>query len=229
MVLGERLRRNWFRYLVHAGALTPLVVLAYDALTDRFLVDLVREATARTGQAALILLLLSLACTPLSILFGFKPALQVRRALGLYALLYAGLHLLVFLWLDYGLDWPLIVAAVVEQRFVVVGLLALLILIPLGITSTRGWQRRLGKGWKRLHRLAYLAGVLAVLHFLWLVKDVREPLIYAGILLSLLALRIPPVRRSVVRFRRWLVSVGQGWRQDRQRRGERPGSRTGLA
>lgn len=205
MVLRERLQRNWFRYLVHAGALAPLVLLAYDVLLDRFLVDLVTEATSRTGKTALILLVLSLSCTPLYILCGFRQGLQVRRALGLYALLYAGLHLLVFVWLDYGLDWPLILDGIVEQRFVIVGFLALLILVVLGITSTKGWKRRLGKGWRRLHRLVYLAGILAVLHFLWLVKDSREPLMYAGLLVALLGLRISSVRRAVTRLRRTLT------------------------
>jgi sulfoxide reductase heme-binding subunit YedZ len=219
VVLIERLRQNWFRYVVHGGALAPLVFLLKDVLLDRFLIDLVAEATARTGQTALILLLLSLACTPLYILLGLRQALQVRRTLGLYALLYAGLHLLVFVWLDYGLDWPLIWDGIVEQRFVMVGLLALLILTVLGITSTKGWRRRLGKGWKRLHRSVYLAGILAVLHFIWSVKDFREPLVYAGVLTFLLGLRIPPVKRAVISSRRGLASAWSTWRAMPERAG----------
>jgi sulfoxide reductase heme-binding subunit YedZ len=229
VVLRERLKRDWFRYLVHAGALAPLVVLAYDVVMGRILVDLVAEVTARTGQTALILLFLSLSCTPLYILFGFKQGLQVRRALGLYALLYAGLHLLNFVWLDYGLDWPLIVDAIFGQRYVIVGFLSLLVLIPLGITSTNGWKKRLGKWWKQLHRLVYLAGALAVLHFLWLVKDIREPLIYAGILVFLLGLRVSPVKRAVIRFRRWLVSAVRDWRAAPKGQGEQSDGHTGVA
>jgi sulfoxide reductase heme-binding subunit YedZ len=224
MVLIERLRRNWFRILVHAGALTPLALLLYDVLADRFLIDLIAEATARTGQTALVLLVLSLSCTPIYILFGFRHALQVRRALGLYALLYAGVHFLVFVWLDYAWDWPLILGAIIDQRYVIVGFAALLILVALGITSTQGWKKRLGKAWRRLHRLVYLAGILAVLHFLWLVKDIREPLIYAGTLVFLLGLRLPPVKGRVIRFRRWIGSAWASWRAGPEGLGERGSS-----
>jgi sulfoxide reductase heme-binding subunit YedZ len=229
VVLRERLKRDWFRTLVHAGALAPLVVLAYDVLAGRILVDVIAEVTARTGQTALILLFLSLSCTPLYILLGFRQGLQVRRALGLYALLYAGLHLLNFVWLDYGLDWPLIVDAIFGQRYVIVGFLSLLVLIPLGITSMKGWKKRLGKWWKRLHRLVYLAGVLAVLHFLWLVKDIREPLIYAAILVFLLGVRISPVKRAIIRFRRWLGAAVRDGRAGPQGQGEQSDGHTGVA
>ncbi len=161
----------------------------------RLLVDPIREITSLTGKTALILLVLSLACTPLATLFGFKQVLRVSRALGVYAALYVGLHFLVFVWLDYGLDLALIGRAILDQRYVLVGTATGLILLALTITSTRGWQKRLGKNWKRLHRLVYLAGILAVVHFLWLVKDAREPMRYAALLALLLALRLPPVRR----------------------------------
>jgi len=170
---------------------------------------LVREVTARTGQTAIKLLILTLACTPLNTVFGFKPALRVRRALGLYAFMYASLHFLTFAWLDYGLDLEFIVDAVVDQRFVQVGIVAGLIMVPLAITSTKGWMKRLGKRWKRLHKLVYAAGVLAVLHYLLLVKDLEQPLIYAAVLLLLLALRIPPVRRLISSTRRRLKSLGE--------------------
>jgi sulfoxide reductase heme-binding subunit YedZ len=228
MVLVERLRRNWFRILVHTGALVPLAVLLYDTLMDRFLVDLVAVATARTGQTALILLVLSLSCTPLYILFGLRHVLQVRRALGLYALLYASLHFLVFIWLDYALDWPLIWQAIIDQRFVIVGFVSLVILAALGITSTVGWKRRLGNGWKRLHGAVYLAGILAVLHFMWLVKDIREPLIYAGVLGFLLGLRVPPVKRRVIRVRRRVGSAWREWHEGRAPSGERSNNPAGL-
>jgi sulfoxide reductase heme-binding subunit YedZ len=151
------------------------------------------------------LLVLSLACTPINSVFGFKPVLRVRRALGLYAFMYVSLHFLIFVGLDYGFDLALIREAVLEKRYALVGFAAFLILLPLAVTSTKGWMRRLGRLWKRLHRVVYLAALLAVLHFVWLVKsDVREPLIYGAVVGVLLVLRITRVRHYVSRFRSWL-------------------------
>ena len=201
MVLLDKLRPHWLRILVHVGALLPLIWIVWLYLQGLFLVDPVREITTLTGKIALILLMLSLASTPASTVFGFKQAVRVRRALGLYAFLYAGLHFLVFLGLDYRFDAELVGRAILGQRYVLAGTAAGLILLPLAITSTKGWQRRLGKVWKRLHRLVYLAGILTVVHFLWLVKDTREPLRYAAILAVLLFLRIPHVRKAISNLR----------------------------
>jgi len=169
-----------------------------------FLVDPVREITTRTGKTALILLVLTLACTPLYALFGVKQGLRVRRALGLYTFLYASLHFATFVGLDYGFDLSLLQEAIFAQRYVVVGFAAGLILLALAITSTQGWQRRLGRNWKRLHRLIYLASVLVVVHFAWLVKDLREPLRYGIVVALLLVLRIPRVRKGLNRTRSWI-------------------------
>jgi sulfoxide reductase heme-binding subunit YedZ len=206
MVLLDRLGKNWLRILVHVGALLPLAWTIWQYTQGQFLVDPVREITTRTGKAALILLVLSLACTPLVTLFGFKQVLRVRRALGLYAFLYASVHLATFVWLDYGFDLGLLRQAVFDQRYVLVGFAAGLLLLALAITSTRGWQVRLGKNWKRLHRLVYLAGILAIVHFAWLGKDLREPLRYAAVLAGLLVLRLPLVRRAVSNARYRLKS-----------------------
>ena len=202
MVLKERLKKDGFRFLVHAAALTPLLVMLWDYWQGNYLVDPIAEVTSRTGKTALILLVLSLACTPLNTLFGFKAAIKVRRALGLYGFMYVCLHFLVFVWLNYGLDWGLIVSAVLEQRFVLVGFAAGVLLAPLALTSTKGWMKRLGKNWKRLHRLIYLIAGLYITHYLWLVKDYREPLIYAGIVVFLLIMRIPAVRKTVSKWQR---------------------------
>lgn len=197
-------KKNWLWLIVNLAAAVTLLQLAVGYATDSLGVDPVAELTARTGTAALVTLMLSLACTPLNILFGWRQALTVRKSLGLWAFGYALLHLWVFLGLDYGLEWRFIWQdALLEKRFIFVGFLALLILLPLALTSTKGWMRRLGRNWKRLHQLVYLAGVLAVLHYFILVKlDKTEPLIYAGVLALLLALRLPPVRRQVTRLRR---------------------------
>jgi sulfoxide reductase heme-binding subunit YedZ len=204
MVLRRKLRDNWLRLLVHIGALTPLALLAWDYWGGHLSVNPIQDITFRTGKAALVLLVLSLACTPINTLFGFRPVLRVRRALGLYAFMYVGLHLLIFIGLDYGLDWVLIREAIFEKRYALVGFAAFLILLPLAVTSTKGWMRRLGQRWKRLHQAVYVASLLAVVHFVWLVKsDIREPLLYGAIVVLLLVLRIPPIRRSASHLRGW--------------------------
>jgi sulfoxide reductase heme-binding subunit YedZ len=184
--------------LTHVAALLPLAWLLWDYWQGLFIVDPVREITTRTGKTALILLVLSLACTPIHTVFGFKKVLRVRRALGLYAFMYASLHFLTFVGLDYGFDLDLIGQAISDQRYVLVGFAAGLLLLPLAITSTRGWQKPLGKNWKRLHRLVYLASILAILHFVWLVKDTREPLRYGAVVALLLIVRIPGIRRAAL-------------------------------
>jgi sulfoxide reductase heme-binding subunit YedZ len=194
-------RRHWTQ-LVHPLALAPLALLAVDFFNDHLTANPIQAATLRTGLPALVLLVLSLAVTPLNTLFGWKRVVTLRRPLGLYAFLYASIHMLIFFVIDYGLDLGLIWQTITEKPYVVVGLSALLILIPLAITSTKGWQRRLGKRWKVLHRLVYLAAPLAVVHFVWLVKsDIREPLLYGAAVILLLALRLPIVRR-MIRMRR---------------------------
>jgi len=183
--------------LTHVGALLPLAWLLWETWQGQFIVDPVKEITTRTGKTALILLILSLACTPMNTVFGFKQALRVRRPLGLYAFVYAGLHFLTFVGLDYGFDLALIRQDIVNQRYVLVGFAAGLLLLSLAITSTRGWQKRLGRNWKRLHRLVYLAGILAIIHFMWLVKDIREPLRYGAVVALLLIVRIPGIRKAL--------------------------------
>jgi sulfoxide reductase heme-binding subunit YedZ len=195
------LRDQW-PHLVHLAALAPLVITLVEFFLGRLTVNPIQDFTHRSGYAALVLLVASLACTPLNILFGFKRALTLRRPLGLYAFGYALLHMLIFALLDFGLDPGLIWQEVVEKRYILVGSAALLLLIPLALTSTKGWQRRLGKRWKSLHRLVYLAAPLAVIHYVWLVKaDIREPLIFGAIVALLLLLRLTPVRQAIARLR----------------------------
>lgn len=202
----RRLRKNWLRVLVHIGALVPFALLIWDFAHNQLTVNPIQEITARTGKTALVLLVLSLTCTPLNTLLGLKQLLPLRRPLGLYAFAYVCLHLLTFLVLDYGLDPTLIGEAISEKRYVLVGFTAFVLLVPLAITSTKGWMGRLGKRWKLLHRLVYVAVALAVLHFVWLVKaDIREPLLYGAAVATLLALRIPLIRQGITRLRQRLT------------------------
>lgn len=197
-------RQASFWWAVTLGALAPLAWLGWRAWHGDLGVDPINTINNETGRAALIVLFLSLACTPLNIIFGLRRALTVRKSLGLIAFLYAALHLANFIGLDYAFDLDLILHdAVLSMPYILAGSLALLILTPLAITSTRGWMRRLGRNWKRLHRLAYVAGMLAVLHFLWQAKAAErdEPLIYAAILTLLLLVRAPQVRRWLVTLR----------------------------
>lgn len=179
----------------HIAALIPLVLLLWDFWQGNLGPDVIREATLRTGKTALVLLIASLACTPVNILFGYKPVLKLRRPLGLYSFMYASIHFAIFIGVDYFFNLELIWEALFEKRFALVGLATGTILLALALTSTLGWQRRLKKNWKRLHRFVYLAGILAVLHFIWLVKQgVWEPYVWAGVVLLLLALRYKPIK-----------------------------------
>ncbi|HET9224120.1 MAG TPA: protein-methionine-sulfoxide reductase heme-binding subunit MsrQ [Roseiflexaceae bacterium] len=198
------------RVLVHIACWIPFVVLIWDFQHDNLTVNPIQEATFRTGKTALVLLALSLACTPANTLFGLKQALPLRRPLGLYAFFYVCIHLLIFAAVDYGLDWELIKEAITEKRYVLVGFTAFLLLLPLAITSTKGWQRRLGKRWKKLHRLVYLAAPLVIVHFYWLVKaDVSEPLLFGAAVAVLLLLRLPSVRRAITRLRYRITGRGR--------------------
>jgi sulfoxide reductase heme-binding subunit YedZ len=207
------LARHWLRLAAHAGALYPLASLLWDGYRRdlSLAINPIQAITLRTGGAALVLLIVSLACTPANTVLGWRWVLPLRRTLGLYAFCYAGLHFLTFTVLDYTLDWGLIQQAIVEKRYVLAGFGAFVLLAPLAITSTAGWQRRLGKRWKRLHRVVYLAAALAIVHFAWLVKaeaQRAEPLRYGAILAVLLVLRLPPVRRTLGRLRHRLRRPG---------------------
>jgi len=175
---------------VHAAVLVPLALMVRDALGDGLGADPVAELTHRTGDWALRLLLACLAMTPLRRLLGRPWPIRLRRLLGLYAFFYASLHLSVYVVLDLQGWWMQVLEDLVKRPFVTAGAAAFALLLPLALTSTRGWMRRLGRHWGRLHRAVYAAAALAVLHFWWGVKaDVREPALYAAILALLLGFR----------------------------------------
>lgn len=202
-------RFSKFQIAVHIGALLPLMLLVLDWYRDNLTFNPIQALEVRTGKFALVLLILSLACTPLNTVFGFRQALKVRRPLGLYAFFYACLHFLIFVGLDYQFDLFLLKEAIFEKRYALVGFAAGLILLSLAITSTRGWMKRLGKSWAKLHKFVYLAGILVIVHYVWLVKsDIRTPLLYGAIVFMLLFLRIPFVRRGASRIRHHRVPIG---------------------
>lgn len=193
----------WPRLVAHAAALLPFAWLAWDVVADALGADPVATITHRTGDWALRFVLSTLAVTPLRRITGWNLLARFRRMLGLYAFFYASLHLATFVVLDLGGYWPQLLDDIVDRPYITVGFLAWLGLLPLAITSTQGMVRRLGRRWATLHRLVYAIGVLAVLHFLWLVKaDRTEPLVHAAILALLLLLRIPPIARTIDRRRR---------------------------
>lgn len=185
-------RNRLIHLAVHAGAIFPLGWIAFDIITNRIGPDPIRESMLRTGKSALIMLILCLSCTPLNTIFRKPLLLKFRRPFGLYSFVYASIHLSIFIILDYGLNFNLLQEALIEKRFAIAGLSSFLVMLPLAMTSTKKWQKRLGKRWKKLHRSVYLAGILAGIHFIWLVKPgVIEPWIYAAIILILLSFRLP--------------------------------------
>ncbi len=203
------LKEKWLTVVVHGGALLFLAWLAWRYASDGLGVDPVKSLYYWTGRASIILLVLSLTATPLYILLGWRKPLTVRRALGLYAALFAGLHFVNFSGLDYAFDLNLMLQdALLDKPYIVAGLGALLILIALTLTSTQRAKKALGRGWTHLHRLVYAAGALTALHFYWQAKatDRFDPLLYAWTLTFLLVVRIPPVRRWIIRTRQRLTN-----------------------
>jgi len=199
-ILNRRFFDYWFPILVHIASLLPIPVMVYDAWSGNLTADPIRGVILRTGKIALELLVLSLACTPLNTIFGFKPALRVRRALGDYAFLYVCLHFAIFVSLDYGFEFQYILPELIKP-YALIGLIAGLLLIPLAITSFSPWPKRLGKNWKRLHNLVYLIDFLAVLHFVLIVKQgVTEPYLWMILIIFLLLLRLPPIRHLLSGF-----------------------------
>lgn len=201
--LSRDAQRRLLRVVYHAVGLFPLAWLIFDFWFGFLGPDPIRTMILRSGKAAIIMLMLSLACTPANIIFGWKQATVVRRALGLYAFMYVCIHFLIFVWLDYGFMLALVVEEIIKRRYAVVGFAAFLLLIPLALTSTKNSQRQLGKRWKTLHKAVYAIAVLAVVHYIWLVKNAyTQPLIFAGIVTLLFFIRLTPVKQFLIKTRR---------------------------
>ena len=191
------------KILVWAACLTPLAVLGYRAATGNLTANPISFITNWLGDWTLRILLTSLAMTPLRILFRWSWPVALRRLLGLFAFFYAALHFSVWLVLDHFFAWSRMGADIVKRPYITVGMTALVLMIPLAATSTAGAIRRLGGSrWQWLHRLVYVIGVCAVLHYLWLAKKANpDPYYYAAALALLLAIRAGDwVRRRVARL-----------------------------
>ena len=193
MTLTQRYRFI-YKPLVFVACLAPLAWLTSGALGwfgAGLGADPVKELEHEAGKTALNLLLLTLAVTPVRELTSQPQLLRLRRMLGLFAFFYVVLHFTIYLVLDLELNFATLGADIAKRPYITIGFIALLLLIPLAATSTNGMMRRLGRRWQTLHRLVYLIAVLGVWHFYWQVKrDVREPLLYAGMLAILLGYRV---------------------------------------
>jgi sulfoxide reductase heme-binding subunit YedZ len=177
--------------ILYLSATLPLTWLLFALITGRVMGDQVKFMQHVTGDTVLTCLMLTLAITPLRRLTGWNEIIRVRRLIGLTAFWYACLHLTTYLVFDQSLSMSEILADIEKHPWVLLGFTGFLCLVPLAITSTNGWVRRLGgKRWQRLHRLVYVAAIAGVLHYLWLVKkDVQAPLVYGLVLLLLLGSR----------------------------------------
>lgn len=177
--------------LVFIACLSPLALLIAGLLQDSLGANPIEELTRRSGEWALRFLLFTLSMTPIQRLFKQAWPIKLRRMLGLYTFFYACVHLLTYIWLDQFFDWGEIFTDILKRPFILVGMLAFLLLVPLAATSTHAMIRRLGRLWKRLHQLVYVISGLGVLHFFMLVKkDLFTPSIYLVILMILLGIRL---------------------------------------
>ncbi len=171
--------------------LIPFGQLIYRAYTDDLGANPIETITRFTGSWSLFILLASLAVTPLRRLTGWNDLIRFRRMLGLFAFFYATLHFATYMALDLYFDFAAIAKDILKRPYITVGFSALVLMIPLAVTSTSGMIRRLGKRWQQLHSLVYLIAILGVVHFYWLVKsDITRPAQYGMVLAGLLAYRL---------------------------------------
>ncbi len=203
--ISERISNPWRKFkstaadilhpFVHIGAAIPLLVGVWDFWGNNLGPNPILEITHRSGKTAITLLTLSLTITPLRQIFKWSQVNKLRRPLGLWAAFYAGVHFLIYIGLDYGFQLRAIIANSLTNNFIILGSLAGTILLLLSITSLNYFLRKMGKRWKKLHRLVYAAGILAALHFILAVKPgVLRPWPYAAIMILLLVYRLPDVQ-----------------------------------
>lgn len=186
---------DWLKWVIKPSvfilAFVPLVLLILNALQNNLGANPIESINRSLGDWALRFLLITLTITPMRRLLNLPWLIRLRRMLGLFAFFYVCLHLLSYVVLDQFFDWGEIVKDIIKRPFITVGFFSFLLLIPLAVTSTQKWMKRLGGArWQQLHKLVYVIAIGAVVHYFWLVKaDISEPLIYAGILAVLLSYR----------------------------------------
>jgi sulfoxide reductase heme-binding subunit YedZ len=202
MASSARRSRAAVKAAIWVSGLTPAAWLVWRSTHGELGANPIEEVLHRTGWWGLVLLTTTLAITPVRRLTGWHQIVRYRRLVGLFAFFYLTLHFSTYLVLDQWFAWSYILEDIAERPFITVGFTAWLLLLTLAVTSTRGWIRRLGVRWQRLHRFIYLASALGVLHFYWKVKaDTREPLIFVAVIGLLLLARVPAVQRLVSRAR----------------------------
>ena len=179
------------RVAAFGGALIPALQLVAGFFTAQLTANPIEYITRKTGYWALVLLVVTLAVTPIRRLTGWNEIIKLRRMLGLFAFFYATLHLLTWIVLDKFFDFAWMIEDIAERRFITIGMLTWALLLPLAITSTKGMIRRLGRRWQRLHRLAYVAAITGILHYWWLVKaDLFYPQMLSAALGVLFGIRL---------------------------------------
>ena len=183
---------RYFKPVIFLACLAPLANLAWRGFHDELGANPIEAITHSKGTCTLVFLLITLSVTPLRKLTRQYWLINLRRMFGLFAFFYGCLHLTTYVWLDKFFDVHQMLADIAKRRFITAGLAGFVLMIPLALTSTKSWIRRLGgKRWQALHRLIYLSAAAGVIHYIWLVKaDLRSPLRYAFVLLVLLGYRI---------------------------------------
>jgi sulfoxide reductase heme-binding subunit YedZ len=191
-MLQRILTSKWTKVPVFLLGLTPLGVLVWKGFHNDLTANPLEKITHETGDWTIYFLLMTLSITPLRKLTKQPALIRFRRMLGLFAFFYVCLHFLTFLWIDHSFDLSEMIMDVYERPFITAGFTGFVLLIPLALTSTAGWIRRLGgKRWQMLHRLIYVSAAAGVVHYYWLVKsDVRLPVRYGAILAFLLIARV---------------------------------------
>lgn len=192
----------WRNIVVHVIASLPLTLTAYEYFTGTLPIVLDRHLVIRFGAVGLAFIVGSFSITPIGTLTGRANLIPIRRPLGVYGFCYIALHLLTYIWLSNGFDWALMLRDIGERRAMSIGLLAFVLLIPLALTSTNGWQKRLGRRWKMLHRLVYFAVPLSILHYFLLERDIKDwVLVYGALVLILFLVRLPTLKQIILQAR----------------------------
>lgn len=202
---------RWLKVVVFVSCLGPAALLAWKGYKSALGANPIEVVTHSTGNWTLIFLLITLSVTPARELLKQPWLIRFRRMFGLFAFFYGSLHFLTYIWLDKFFDLHEVLKDVAKRRFITVGFAAFLLLIPLAITSTSGWIRRLGgKRWRTLHRLIYFSAIGGVIHYLWLVKaDKSSPLEYGAVLAVLLGYRVVMWSKSAMRSKNIAVLPGR--------------------